>query len=122
MPAPEKASGPKGVNKAATPTNSGVGQAMTPAKSTRLQDIVGSYKSAVTREIGKNNKFKAFKWQRYFHDHIIRNDKALENISDYIRMNPVKWAEDIENEKYLSGLSETARKNKAKILYKNLTI
>jgi len=37
-------------------------------------------------------------------------------------MNPVKWAEDIENEKYLSGLSETARKNKAKILYKNLTI
>jgi len=99
----------------------GVRKAVKPVKNPRLQDIVGSYKSAVTRETGKTDKTSSFKWQRYFNDHVIRNDKALENISDYIRYNPAKWNEDIENSKFLSGLSETSRENKAKIFYKNLS-
>lgn len=90
------------------------------AISSRLQDIVGSFKSAVTRQTGKLVPAEEFKWQRYFHDHIIRNDRALEYISDYIRMNPAKWTEDIENYEYLSGLSEAERKHKAKIIYRKL--
>lgn len=101
---------------------SGVRQAMTPTECIRLQDVVGSYKSGVSREIRKINEYEDFKWQRYFHDHIVRTDRALENISDYIRMNPAKWAEDIENELYISGITEKMRTNKAKKFYINLTI
>jgi REP element-mobilizing transposase RayT len=118
-----------GVRQAMTPTESeeGVGpkvinKATTPPKNIRLQDVVGSYKSGASREIRKINGYEDFKWQRYFHDHIVRTDRALENISDYIRMNPAKWADDIENELYISGITEKIRTNKAKNFYINLTI
>jgi REP element-mobilizing transposase RayT len=35
-----------------------------------------------------------FAWQARFYDHIIRNEKSLENIRTYIVGNPAKWAED----------------------------
>ncbi len=100
----------------------GVGQATTPTKNIRLQDVVGSYKSGVSREVRKIHGYENYEWQRYFHDHIVRTDKALENISDYIRMNPSTWADDIENEVFISVLTEKTRTNKAKEFYKNLTI
>lgn len=125
----EKGVRPNGVNKAMPPTGSekgvgpnGVNKAMTTAKNIRLQDVVGSYKSGASREIRKINGHEDFKWQRYFHDHVVRTDRALENISDYIRMNPAKWTEDIENELYISGITEKMRTNKAKEFYINLTI
>ncbi|WP_028298709.1 transposase [Olivibacter sitiensis] len=33
-------------------------------------------------------------WQRNYYEHIIRNEKAFYNISNYIINNPAKWAED----------------------------
>ncbi|MBE2218828.1 MAG: transposase [Ignavibacteria bacterium] len=113
-----------GVEQTVTPavSESGVGQAATPTKNIRLQDVIGSYKSGVTREIRKINGYENFKWQRYFHDHVVRTDRALENISDYIRLNPMKWAEDIENELYITGITDKTRTNKAKTFYRNLTI
>jgi REP element-mobilizing transposase RayT len=33
-------------------------------------------------------------WQRSFHDHIIRDDSAYQNISNYILNNPKKWEQD----------------------------
>lgn len=104
------------------PENIGVGQAATPTKSTRLQDIVGSYKSGVTRKIRLVNGFEKFGWQRYYFDHIVRSERGLENISDYIRLNPAKWAEDIENELYLKDLKEAERIKKAEKFYKKLII
>ena len=35
-----------------------------------------------------------FGWQSRFHDHIIRNANAFENIQNYITNNPAKWKED----------------------------
>ena len=35
-----------------------------------------------------------FKWQSNYHDHIIRNSLAFENIQNYIEKNPSKWKED----------------------------
>lgn len=32
-------------------------------------------------------------WQRYYNDHIIRNDADLERIRSYIEANPVRWSE-----------------------------
>jgi hypothetical protein len=36
-------------------------------------------------------------WQRNDYKHIIRNEKDLNNIRDYIINNPIKWATDDEN-------------------------
>lgn len=35
-----------------------------------------------------------FKWQRSFHDHIIKDEKAYLNISNYIETNPERWEKD----------------------------
>lgn len=61
-----------------------------------LGAIVGSYKSAVTRRIGREHNATAI-WQRNYYEHIIRNDKDLQRITDYIEMNPLRWNEDDEN-------------------------
>jgi len=48
----------------------------------------------------KRNGFKPFptnsrfKWQKSFHDHIIRDFKALEHIRNYINTNPANWEKD----------------------------
>lgn len=35
-----------------------------------------------------------FAWQARFYDHIIRNKKSYDQISNYILNNPKNWAED----------------------------
>ncbi|WP_431167231.1 hypothetical protein [Tenacibaculum halocynthiae] len=54
--------------------------------------IIRWYKGRCTYEIRKINS--AFAWQSLFHDHIIRNAKAFDNIQNYIANNPSKWDED----------------------------
>ena len=36
-------------------------------------------------------------WQRNYYEHVIRNDKDLQNKTDYINANPLLWDEDEEN-------------------------
>jgi REP element-mobilizing transposase RayT len=36
-------------------------------------------------------------WQDGFYDHIIRNEKELNRIREYIRNNPLRWPYDSEN-------------------------
>jgi len=48
----------------------------------------------------KNNNWQPFNkrlWQRNYYDHIIRNDKSLNQIREYIRTNSATWNKDIEN-------------------------
>ncbi len=33
-------------------------------------------------------------WQRNYYEHIIRNEKSYQRISEYIINNPAKWARD----------------------------
>jgi len=61
-----------------------------------LGSIVRSYKAAVTRECCKNN-YSYLQWQSLFYDRIIRSDKELGIIRDYIINNPFKWHLDEEN-------------------------
>lgn len=42
-------------------------------------------------------------WQRSFYDHIIRDDKSLNDICEYIINNPVKWKDDENNIKNVDG-------------------
>lgn len=58
-----------------------------------ISSIIRGFKSACTRKIhesGMNN----FSWQPGFYDHIIRNQKSLSKIEQYIRENPYRWADD----------------------------
>ncbi len=58
--------------------------------------IIRSFKSAVTRWCTKNG-FKDFRWQRNYFEHIIRDDKSLDRIREYIASNPEQWHHDREN-------------------------
>jgi hypothetical protein len=41
--------------------------------------------------------YSEFGWQSRFYDHIIRDEKDLDNVRNYIIDNPLKWATDDEN-------------------------
>jgi hypothetical protein len=85
----------------------------------RIPVIIGSYKSGVTREINKNTTTE-FQWQTSYHDHIIKNEQSLQKVSDYIKMNPQMWSEDLENGLYLKHLTKTQRAKNLKDFYKGI--
>jgi REP element-mobilizing transposase RayT len=55
-----------------------------------LSSILNHYKGSVKKYCNKNN-FEYFAWQPRFYDRIIRNEKELNNIRQYILDNPLKW-------------------------------
>jgi REP element-mobilizing transposase RayT len=57
-----------------------------------LAVIINQYKRACTIEARRLDK--NFGWHPRFHDHIIRNEKSFQIISDYIVNNPAKWGSD----------------------------
>lgn len=61
-----------------------------------LGSILGQFKSKCTKRI-HDGGYPEFRWQGRFHDHIIRDDEALERIREYIRNNPANWSLDKEN-------------------------
>lgn len=58
----------------------------------RLAVAIRNIKAAVTREAKQNGC--CFAWQRRFHDRIIRNQKELNLISEYIDNNVLRWDTD----------------------------
>ncbi len=66
------------------------------AKSHSLSSIIRGFKIGVTKWC-RNNNYEFFQWQKSFYDHIIRNEKSLSNIREYIRNNPLKWELDRNN-------------------------
>lgn len=64
-----------------------------------LGQVVAYFKYQSTKEMntvenaGTVTKF----WQRNYYEHIIRNEKDLQNKTDYIEVNPLLWAQDDEN-------------------------
>ena len=65
-------------------------------KSHSIGAIVGSFKSTVTRRIGREFNSTGI-WQRNYYEHIIRNEKDLQNKTNYIEANPMLWNVDNEN-------------------------
>jgi putative transposase len=65
-----------------------------------LHRVVQWFETMTTNEYirgVKNLGWKPFNgklWQRNYYEHIIRDQRAYENISQYIRNNPSKWNED----------------------------
>jgi REP element-mobilizing transposase RayT len=63
-----------------------------------LSKIIGRFKMTSAKGINllRNTSGKSV-WQRNYYEHIIRSDKDLNNIMDYIINNPAKWFYDDEN-------------------------
>ena len=64
-----------------------------PLKPGSLSKIVQAYKAAVTRWCRQNNHLE-FDWQPRFYDHVVRDEKTLKAIRQYIAANPAKWEFD----------------------------
>ena len=64
-----------------------------------LGQIVAYFKYQSTKEMNKlgNTGTVTKFWQRNYYEHIIRNEKDLQNKTDYIEANPRLWNEDDEN-------------------------
>jgi REP element-mobilizing transposase RayT len=61
-----------------------------------LLAIVRSYKAGVTLKCSDLG-FSGEIWQARFHDHLLRGDKVISAVREYIRNNPANWAMDKEN-------------------------
>jgi REP element-mobilizing transposase RayT len=62
------------------------------SQSQNLGAVVRAFKASVKRYA--NNSQIEFDWQTRFHDRIIRDDRELRAIREYIIKNPEKWADD----------------------------
>jgi REP element-mobilizing transposase RayT len=61
-----------------------------------IGSIIRGFKIGVTKWFRTNTKVYNI-WQRNYYDHIIRNEKELNRIREYIINNPLKWHLDREN-------------------------
>lgn len=64
-------------------------------QSKNLASIIRGYKIGVKKWATTNNII--FHWQKSYYDHVIRNEKSLSKIREYIINNSLKWELDIEN-------------------------
>lgn len=73
-----------------------------PWKPGTLGVIINQYKRKCTIESRKIDP--EFAWQSRFHDHIIRDEKSYQNISQYIINNPANWDNDKFNSDIQGGI------------------
>jgi putative transposase len=63
-------------------------------------DVVGAFKSLSTNDYIRNvkqNNWQPFNkklWQRNYYEHIIRDEKSYDQISEYIQTNLLQWQDD----------------------------
>jgi len=69
-----------------------------------ISDIIGAFKSITTVEYIRGVKTKKWQqfdgklWQRNYWEHIIRNEKSHNTLTDYIKNNPYNWCKDTLNQ------------------------
>ncbi len=62
-----------------------------------LAAIIQNYKSITSRKLSSQiENIKGSVWQRNYYEHIIRNERDLHAISEYILANPQNWQKDTE--------------------------
>lgn len=67
-------------------------------KNASLPTAIGNFKSLVTRRINNIRHSRGDKvWQRSYYERIVRYERELNAIRQYIRANPARWAEDRDN-------------------------
>ena len=74
-----------------------------PARAPTFGEVVGAFKSVTTVEYGRGvreagwQRYDERLWQRNFYERVIRNERELNLIREYIVRNPMKWESDREN-------------------------
>ena len=75
-----------------------VGNGLKPFPTYGLSEIMRGFKTFSSRRINEMIKEGSkFQWQKSFYDHVIRNERSLDHLRQYIQNNPLKWDLDIEN-------------------------
>jgi REP element-mobilizing transposase RayT len=65
---------------------------------TDIPSVIRKFKSFTANQINRlNNSRGEPVWQRNYHDHIIRSEKSLNALREYIVNNPLQWHLDTEN-------------------------
>jgi putative transposase len=68
-----------------------------------LPDVIRAFKTWTMRKYSEGisqfnwPEFQKHLWQRNYYEHIIRNERELEQTRQYIRDNPAAWPQDEEN-------------------------
>jgi REP element-mobilizing transposase RayT len=62
-----------------------------------IPEIVRGFKTFSARKANEHRRSGAALWQRGYHEHVIRDERALNRIRAYITHNPVRWTDDPEN-------------------------
>jgi hypothetical protein len=69
-----------------------------PLRKPTLGQIVAFFKYQTTKEINAIEGGPVTRlWQRNYFEHVIRNQREMENIWNYIESNPARWWNDDEN-------------------------
>jgi putative transposase len=65
-----------------------------------LPKVIGYFKMNTAKQINHilNRPGESF-WQRNYYEHVVRSEKELKKIREYIQNNPLKWELDRENPK-----------------------
>ena len=67
-------------------------------KRVSLPDIVGAFKTVAAQHINRLRGTPGTPvWQRNYYERVIRNERELNAVREYIHNNPVNWDRDIEN-------------------------
>jgi REP element-mobilizing transposase RayT len=72
-----------------------------------LSTVIQRFKTFTMHEYGKGvarddwPRYPGRLWQHRFHDHVIRNERELAAIREYIANNPLQWELDRENPDYI---------------------
>ncbi len=64
--------------------------AVIPVKIKPLPELMGAYKTTTSKKIHLSG-MEHFRWQRSYHDHIIRNSTEYTRIFNYIENNPLNY-------------------------------
>lgn len=73
-------------------------------RSRSLSSFVAQFKASVTKRV-RLERLPGYRqvWQRGYHDHIVRSQRALDALREYIQYNPLKWELDKYNPKRKSS-------------------
>ena len=85
-----------------------------PAPTTRhaLREIVRAFKTFSARRVNiDRDSIGEPVWQRNYYEHVVRNERELEAVREYILANPAKWEED-EDSPVLASPRGPARRDR----------
>ena len=76
-----------------------------------LGRLVAAFKTVSSKRVNQmRNTAGEIVWQRNFYEHIVRSERSLQRIADYIAQNPANWLIDSENPMPIADAEEPLRR------------